>query len=395
MRHLMSIDVSVLALLAAVGCGDSGRSGSQSPRPPAAEFVLAAGDSTFWITSDARGIHSRGAPLDLAQVDGRFVELYVVDDDLSFQGADLVGQRVYRRDLRSGDSVLVFTDSIVPQVAREYAHAHPEDHRIDPGEDPDDNPLWRATATLDLGAAHGWFVSYTLHTDVEREHAPLWHMSRSGVLDLRARRAAALADVVGAGASDLERQRDAGLRRVIDSVQSSHDERGIRATALLLHYHLDPTSFTITTVDGGPAIAYFLPGAGEGDAGHMLPLAPIRFAEPAWWGDVATSLPISSSDGARDVWRHGAYSVVVRYDSLGGARLAIRDSTSREWLVGAVSSPATRIYWLDGPRLDRETRHALSRAFDEAATYGAESRVAANGRLPVILSSCPSVLCTR
>src|SRR3954463_2957590 len=106
MRQLLLL--SLLAVLTA--CGDSAHSAPPSPAPPAAEFVLAAGDSTFWVTSDAKGIRIRGAPINLAQVGGRFFELYVVDNDLSFTNADLVGQSVYRRDLRTGDSTVVFTD---------------------------------------------------------------------------------------------------------------------------------------------------------------------------------------------------------------------------------------------------------------------------------------------
>jgi hypothetical protein len=149
---------------------------------------------------------------------------------------------------------------------------------------------------------------------------------------------------------------------------------------MLSHYRLDPSSFSITTVDGGPAIAYALPGAGPGDAGHMLPLAPIRIEEPVWWRDAASSLPVASVDGARDVWRHGSYEVVVRYEASGDARLSLRDSTSREWPVGRVSAPATRIYWLDRPGLDAETRRALGRAFQEAASYGEGSAIADAGR---------------
>src|SRR5689334_14482050 len=78
--------------------------------PPAADFVLAAGDSSFWVTSDHGTVRMRGAPLELARVDGRFYELYVEDDDRSFEDAVLVGQRVYRRDLISGDSLLVYED---------------------------------------------------------------------------------------------------------------------------------------------------------------------------------------------------------------------------------------------------------------------------------------------
>jgi hypothetical protein len=376
MRQPLFSLVTPLLLLAAGGCRDLVRSATMPP-PPAAEFVIAAGDSSYWVTSDKHGIHWRGAPIDLARVSGRFVELYVVDDDESFQSADLIGQSVYRRDLRTGDSVLVYRDTLVPHLAREYARLHPDDHRLGAGDEPDDDPLWRATATLDLDATHDNFVSYTLHADVERENQPLWHTSRRGVLDIRTGRPASLADVLGAGAADVEHRRDAELRSAVDSVRTSRDERGTRASAILSAYRLDPTSFAITTVDGAPAIEYAVPGSGPGDAGHMLSLQPIRVAEPAWWRGFTASLPVSSAYGSRDVWRHASYEVVVRYDSTGDARLALRDSTSREWPVGRFSAPATRIYWLDRPTVDTDTRHALIKAFQAAAGYGEESRVAA------------------
>lgn len=358
----------LLALAALVGCRDAARSSSVIPAPPAAEFVLAAGDSAFWVTSDSAGIRSRGAPLELARYGGRFFELYVVDDDHSFQGADLVGQSVYRRDLRTGDSVIVFTDSLLPQLAREYANRHPDDHPLEPDDEPDEDPELRATATLDLGAAHGPFVSYSLHTDVERDREPLWHSSRRGVLDLRTGRSATLADVAGPQAVDVE--------------------RSVRALGTPPRHPFDPRSFAITTVDGAPAVAYALPGSGEGDDGQLFPLTPIRITEPIWWRDVAVSLPTTFAEGSREVWRHNGYAVVVRYDSIGDATLALRDSTSREWKVGHVSGPATRIYWLDRPALDGDTRHALARAFSEAAGYGAERRVAAfGGKRRVFLTS--------
>jgi hypothetical protein len=168
------------------------------------------------------------------------------------------------------------------------------------------------------------------------------------------------------------------LRSTLDSVRSSRDERGERAAAMLSYYRLDPASFAVTTVDGAPAVAYALPGAGGGDAGHLLALAPIPIGEPAWWSEAAATLPVSSADGGRDVWRHGTYEVVVRYGSLDGAgELSIRDSTSREWSLGRVPAPATRILWLDRPPLDSASRRALDRAFDESSLYDETVRTAA------------------
>ncbi|MEP6618535.1 MAG: hypothetical protein ABJE47_04455 [bacterium] len=378
MRYPLVLCLSAPFLFAISGCRDGARA---VVRPPAAEFVLSAGDSAYWVSTDKTGVQWKGAPLDLARVDGRFVEVYVVDNDQSFQGADLVGQDVYRRDLQTGDSALVYRDTLVPHLAREYARLHPDDHRLGPDEEPDGSPAWRATATLDLGVAHGSFVSFSMHADVERDATPLWHTSRRGVLDLRGKHVASLADVAGDASGGIERRRDAAFVSALDSVRTSHDERGALASTQLAHYRIDPGSFEITTVEGAPAIAYGIPGSGPGDAGHMLPLQPIRFAEPVWWHDIAASLPMSSADGMRDVWRHGAYDIVVRYDPSGDGRLAIRDSTSREWPVATIASPATRVFWLDRPPVDSVTRHALAKAFQEAATYGDENRVASRASL--------------
>jgi hypothetical protein len=323
-------------------------------------------------------VRVRGAPLDLARVNGRLYELYVVDDDRSYEDAVLIGQRVYRRDLVTGDSLLVYEDTIVPGLAKQYARLHPDDRPLHPDDEASDQPLWRAIATLDLGDVHGPFLSYSIHTDVEREDAPLWHTSRRGVLDLRTGGAASLRTIAGTSVNDIERQRTVMLASAIDSVRANRDDRGARARAMLPFYRLDPGSFFLTTIDGALAVAYAVPGAGGGDAGHLLPLPPIRIAEPDWWSEAATSLPVASSDGARDVWRHGTYGVVVLYDSAGGpARLALRDSTSREFPVARIPAPATRIIWLDQPAIDSTARRALARAFDESSSYDEAVRVAA------------------
>jgi hypothetical protein len=352
------------------------------PPPPPAEFVLAAGDSAFWVTSGAGTVRMRGAPLELVRVEGRFYELYVADDDRSFGDATLVGQRVYRRDLVSGDSMLVFEDTLVPHLARLYGRLHPDDRPLAPDDEPSEDPLWSATATLDLGEVQGPYVSYVLHTDVERNDEGRWHTSRQGVLDIGRGGAVKLATIAGPATPEVERERAVDLRDALDSVRRMGGEGGARAIAMLPFYQLDPSSFALTTVDGAPAVAYALPGAGDGDAGHLLPLPPIRIGDPAWWPAVAATLPIGSSDGRRDVWRHGAYGVVVHYDTLGGGGwLSLRDNTSREWTIGRVPAPAARIFWLDAPAIDSTSRVALARAFDESSLYDDAVRTA-SFRLP-------------
>src|SRR5689334_10075325 len=114
-----------LVLVAACGPRERGTSAAAGGPPPHAEFLVATQDSTFWITTKGTTVRARGVPLTLAKYDGRFSEIYLAADDRSYQDALFVGFRVYRRDLLSGDSALVFEDSIVPRIAREYAIAHP------------------------------------------------------------------------------------------------------------------------------------------------------------------------------------------------------------------------------------------------------------------------------
>lgn len=362
-----------LALLVAIGA--CRQPGPPDVPPPAAEFVLTAGDSSFWVTSANGSVQVRGAPLDLARVEGRLYELYVSDDDRSYGDALLVGQRVYRRDLVTDDSLLVYQDTIVPRIARLYARLHPDDAPLAPQDEESDDPAWTATSTVNLDEITGPFVSYSLHADVERDDAPLWHTSRRGVLDLRRGGAATLATIAGSASAEVERERVDVMRTTLDSVRASEDELGERAAAVLSHYRLDPASFSLTTLDGVPAVSFALPGEGDGDAGHLLALPPIRIGEPPWWNSAAATLPISSADGMRDVWRRPHYEVVVHYDAQGGAgRLALRDSTSREFSVGRVPAPATRIIWLDAPPIDAASRRALDRAFNESILYDDAAR---------------------
>lgn len=366
---------AALALIGAIACRSPQ---ADDTSPPAADFVLAAGDSSYWVTSAGGDIALRGAPLELARVDGRFYELYVADDDRSYEDAVLVGQRIFRRDLVTGDSLLVYEDTVVPRLAALYARLHPEDVPLRPTDEANEDPLWQATTTIDFVELHGPFLSYTLHADVERDDAAPWHTSRRGVIDLGTGRGASLARVVGGDVARIARRRTLAVASIVDSVRAggSRIDRA-RTASLLRAYQLDPGGFTLTTLDGQPAVAYALSGRGEGDEGHLLELPPIPIGEPSWWTEALPSLPVASAGGTRQLWRHGRYEVVARQDSSARvARVLLRDSTSREWPVGTVPVPASRIYWLDRPAVDSATRRALTRAFDESALYDDAVRAA-------------------
>src|SRR5215210_3764463 len=224
----------ILTLVLVVGAMACRGPAPDPGRPPAADFVLTAGDSSYWVTSADGEIHVRGAPLELARVDGRFYELYVADDDRSYEDAVLIGQRIYRRDLITGDSLLVYEDTVVPRLAAQYARLHPQDVRLQPTEEANEDPLWRATTTIDLVELHGPFLSYTLHADVERDDADAWHTSRRGVIDLTTGRPASLARVAGGDASHILKRRTLAAAAVVDSVHAGGDRIDRARTASLL-----------------------------------------------------------------------------------------------------------------------------------------------------------------
>jgi hypothetical protein len=126
---------------------------------PLAEFLVSAGDSTYWIENRGPGIKMRGSPMVIARVENRFLELYVVDEDRSFENALYIGQRLFQRDLITGDSVEIFRDTIVPRLAETYERRNPEARRLEPDEDPADEPATSASAEVSVLAVHGPFAS--------------------------------------------------------------------------------------------------------------------------------------------------------------------------------------------------------------------------------------------
>ena len=162
---------AALATLAAVTVGFAGgcRRAAAADSPPAAEFLVTAGDSAFWVSTNDGRFRIRRAPLTVANIAGRFYELYVTDDDRSYFDALLIGQRIYLRDLVSGDSLLVFEDGHVSAIARAYAAAHPTERPLDPNEEGSDDPHTVPTSDAELLDVVGPLLSFAHHTDIDIE----------------------------------------------------------------------------------------------------------------------------------------------------------------------------------------------------------------------------------
>jgi hypothetical protein len=312
----------------------------------------------------------------LARVENRFSELYVVDEDQSYENALFVGQRLFQRDLITGDSVEVFRDTIVPRLAELYERRNPEARRLEPDEDPQDEPAVSASAEVSVLAVHGPFLSMEHHVDTAGVGDDSWHMTRHLVIDLRTGRQVTLTDILGteAAASVLARGR-ALFRETADSVRRDRRPEAQRAARALGRFRFDPSSYSLVAPNGTLMVAFSAPGQGAGGEGFVLPLRPLPVAEPAWWVEARESLPTSTRE-REEHWTRARYTVKAAYDSAAPVRLTMLDSTGREFTIGSLSGPIHRIYWLDTPPIDRVQRNALTRAFNEAAMYDESARTA-------------------
>ncbi|MGH7662762.1 MAG: hypothetical protein ACRENI_00455 [Gemmatimonadaceae bacterium] len=362
-------------MTAAVACDGWGDA------PPQAEFLLAAGDSTFWVESTDDGIRVRGSPIFLANYGGRFYEVYVADDDRSYYDAVIIGQRIYRRDIVTGDSLLVLEDEAIAGLVRSHDRMHPGERQLSPDEPAHSDPEMFASSEIELLGMHGPFLSYEYRAEVERSGELFTASARRGVVDLRSGRRATAGELFGdSTAAWLAERGRALLTAALDSVLESGGMLAREVAGALADFEFRSTSFAVVNAGHRPMVEFLLPGESGRAGGHTLTLPAIPLhVQPAWWSNVTPSLPRVLGDSAA-VWPRRAYTVVVRYSaSRDSALLAIADSAGGEWRDATVPMPAHRIYWLDSPAPDSVTRAALARAFDEAALYSGEARIALAG----------------
>lgn len=369
----------LLAATLVAGALSCARDEPADPSPaPHTEFLISAGDSVFWVRSGDDGIRVRGAPMQLALVGGRLAELYVSDQDLSFYDAVYVGQRLYKRDLITGDSVVLFADTLIPFLARAYAAANPNQRPLGFDEEGAENPRTIATAEVLVLDVHGPFLSYEYRTDIDVIGGRASHGSRRGVIDLRTGVGATLEAIFGAAEARrlaaLGRQRWTAVR---DSLLMAVAVQGEEVTAEVDRLSFDPRSFTLGVDDRDPRVRFAIAQTAAQNAGGSYLLDGIAPEEPTWWPDVRRGFPIT--EGPDELaWPRPAFTLVARDASGRGARMAfaLRDEEGREWRLGSVPSPVFRVMWIEDSTLAPGSRTALTRAFNEAAFYSDQVRVA-------------------
>lgn len=375
MRRLFLVVTSMMG----VACS---RLGNSAP-PPAAEFLVTTAESTFWVRADSTGIKRRAAPLRLAQVDGRFVELYVADDDHSFQDAIFVSQRVYARDLISGDSTVIWRESRVLNAAVSWGQLHPDAVPLGPDDEEEQRPLRRHVVDVALLGVHDRWLSIRTHEDIETRREPLKHQTARAVIDVTSGAQTSLGELFGAEQArhilaEGERQL-AGARDSADRLPRAQREAARDPVRLLA---LSDRRFALDVADGRPA-AELLAASDQftvRDPTLVLRTVPVNSA--TWWSASERArhpdTTLSPASGAvLSRWRRGRYEVVARADTGNGpTTLALRDSLAHEYPVAAVSGAVESITWLDAPALATESRAALMRAFSDAAYYSDEVRTA-------------------
>ena len=336
--------------------------------PVGAAFVLAAGDSTFLIESGPRGFEVFRAPILLARLDGRFEELYIVDRDYSFPRALFVSQAVYRRDLLTGDSTLVWEDPEVARIAARYQQRHPGERPLDPDDEMLDDSTTQATTDTELLDAVGPYLNIEFHLDVDASPEPHTHLSLRRVINLRSGHVASLADLTDS--STVPAALAAGerlFREARDSVRRATDARAARAREVVGAFRFDPASFELVDLDSSAVVAFFAAGHGASTAGYVLPVGDVPLRPTGWHQDYRDTRP-ASFDSTRLEWRDTAWTLVAtgRSDRATAVLSLVVNGESHP--ITEVPMPVRRLYRLSSSASDLRWRNALRRAFAEWAS---------------------------
>ncbi len=364
----------ITCLLALVACSPTPRSSAR----PDAEFLVVSDDSTAWVHSSADTVVVQRAPLLLTTLGQRLVEVYVADEAMNFDDGSFLVSRVYRRDLASGDSTLVFADSTVLRDAFLYLRAHPAAERLE--DDEETPPDARAVeATVTPLAIVGSLLGLDVHVD-RTVGALGTHDTYRATIDLATGRRLALSQVIPAPAAAAAlasaQQRFAAAITLAGRRDGAIGKAASRALASL---RIDSLSFALTR-DGDSLAAEFLAHdeqvIDETRDSHRFSLEAIPLIPPSWWVTARASLPRDLPDSTSR-FDLGALALEVRYDSQQIATIAARTSAGSR-PVTRIRGPLRRVIAVSDSLIKPkgQWRRALERAFSESGYYSEQVRAA-------------------
>jgi len=364
--------VTCAALLAACAPAPRERAG------PQAEFLLVSDDSTAWVRSSADTIIVQRAPMLLATLGGRLIEIYVADEPVNFSDITFLVSRVYRRDLVTGDSTLVYADSTVLRAVLDYVRSHPGAERLEADEPAAD--AWRAVeASITPAEVIGSTLGLEVHVD--RTVGELGtHDTYRATVDLPTGRRLALGDLIAPAAAQAAvvaaRQ---SLASAIELAGRRAGPLGMVASRAMSVLSFDSLSFTLAR-SGDSLAARFLVHdeqvIDEARDTHRYSLEPLPLPSPVWWDAARRMLPRQLPDSSTRV-EVGPVSLDVRYDSMEVAFVAARTSSGSR-PVTRMRGPVRRVIAISDSLVSPagKWRGALERAFSESGYYSDQVRAA-------------------
>jgi hypothetical protein len=141
-----------------------------SPRPPAAEFLVADAASTYWVSSASGGIDARSSPLILTSADNRFYEVYVDEETRSYEDAIFSREPIYSRDLLSGRRKLLWDERRIAEWEKAYLTANPKAQLLSPDDEGSDDVSVSGSAESDILAVVGPYLLYERRATLEKEN---------------------------------------------------------------------------------------------------------------------------------------------------------------------------------------------------------------------------------
>jgi len=141
------------------------------------------------------------SPLILTRAGGRYYEIFVGETTRSYQDAVFSAEPIYRRDLVSGDTTVLWKDPKISDWEKVYLAKNPAAQLLDPGDDNDQDAVsLSATGESDILGVVGPYVLYTHSATIESPDTERADTAR-GVLDMRIAKPVSIASIVGDTAS--------------------------------------------------------------------------------------------------------------------------------------------------------------------------------------------------